>query len=449
MPTISLWRLLTPMVCAAALAQAPEAAALGLLPAYEAALANDPVYRAALRENEAGQQFQVLGRANILPSLSANYAQNRNRADVTSSSILGGRTEHRDYNSLTASIQFRQPLYHPEGMARYRQGIAQTSASNTQFSLRQQDLIMRLVSLYATAKYAEDQLAQASAQRDAYAEQRLSNLRLFQKGEGTRTDVLETQAKFDLSLAQMLEAGDNVVNARNALAAMVGQDITTLEPFADNFQVKPTQPGSFEEWKAIALRENPEIVGQRYAVEVAREEINKSRAGHYPRLDLVETASKNNSDTINTFNQNANILSVGLQVNVPLYSGGLVTAATSQAGSNYEKSQADLDAKTSQVLVELRKQFNLILSSAARLEAAATALSSASLLVEATHKSVKGGQRTNVDVLNAQQLLFEARRDLTLSRYSYLLSVLRLRYSAGTLGMADLKDIAAYFVAGN
>ena len=449
MPTISFWRLLTLTLCAATLGQAHEASALGLLPAYEAALANDPVYRAALRENEAGQQFKVLGRANILPSVSGNYAQNKNLADVTTSSPLGGRTERRNYTSLTASIQLRQPLFHPEGTARHRQGIAQSNASDAQFSSRQQDLIVRLVSLYATAKYAEDQLAQASAQRDAYAEQRLSNLRLFEKGEGTRTDVLETQAKFDLSMAQVLEARDNVINARNALGVMVGQDITSLDSFTDNFRAKPTQPGSFEDWKGTALMENPEIVAQRYAVEVAREEINKNRAGHSPRLDLVASASKNNSDTINTFNQNANILGVGIQLNVPIYSGGSVTAATSQAVSNYEKAQADLDAKTSQVLVELRKQYNLTLSSAARLDAAATALSSASLLVDATLKSVKGGQRTNLDVLNAQQQLFEAKRDVALSRYNYLLSILRVRYSAGTLGMADLRDIAAYFVAGN
>ena len=111
-----------------------------------------------MRESEAGQQFRVLGRANILPSVSANYAQNKNRADVTTSTFPGGRTEHRNYTSLTAAIQLRQPLVHPEGMARYRQGIAQTNASDAQFSLRQQDLIVRLVSLYATAKYAEDQL---------------------------------------------------------------------------------------------------------------------------------------------------------------------------------------------------------------------------------------------------------------------------------------------------
>ena len=440
-------RLLISTLCVVALGLAQEASAIGLLQAYDAALANDPTYRAALRENEAGQQFKVLGRSNLLPNLSANYSTSKNQGDVITTTVVGDRTDPRKFTSLAASIQLRQPLFYPEGMARYRQGVAQTLASDAQFSVRSQDLIVRLVSLYATAKYAEDQLAQAMAQRTAYAEQKQSNVRLFQRGEGTRTEVLETQAKYDLAEAQVLEASDNLVNSRNALSAMVGQEITTLAPLSDDFRVRPMQPTSFEEWKAIALASNPEILAQRYAVEVAREEINKNKAGHTPRLDLIASISNSKSDTTSTFNQETNNRSIGVQLNIPLYAGGSVSAATSQAVSNYEKAQADLDAKTNQVLVELRKQYNLTLSSVARIDAATQSLSSASLLVDATQKSVKAGQRTNLDVLNAQQQLFEAKRDLELSRYNYLLGFLRLRFSAGTLGLADLQNIAAYFVA--
>ncbi len=440
-------RLLISTLCVAALGLSQEASALGLLQAYDAALANDPTYRAALRENEAGQQFKVLGRSNLLPNLSANYSTSKNQGDVTTTTAVGDRTDPRKYTSLAASIQLRQPLFYPEGMARYRQGMAQTLASDAQFSVRRQDLIVRLVSLYATAKYAEDQLAQATAQRTAYAEQKQSNVRLFQRGEGTRTEVLETQAKYDLAEAQVLEANDNLINSRNALSVMVGQEITTLAPLSDDFRIKPMQPASFEEWKAIALASNPEIVAQRYTVEMAREEINKNKAGHAPRLDLIASISNSKSDTTSTFNQETNNRSIGVQLNIPLYAGGSVSAATSQAVSNHEKAQADLEAKTNQVLVELRKQYNLTLSSVARINAAAQSLSSASLLVDATQKSVKAGQRTNLDVLNAQQQLFEAKRDLELSRYNYLLGFLRLRYSAGTLGLTDLQDIATYFIA--
>lgn len=422
---------------------------IGLLPAYEAALVNDPAYRAALRENEAGQQARVLGRAALLPVVSASYGRNRNFSDITTNTPgFPERNEERYYNSQSAALQLRQPLIHHEGQARYRQGMAQTQASDAQFRARSQEIIVRLVGLYAPAQYAEDQLALAIAQRDAFAEQGRSNMRLFQRGEGTRTDVLETQAKLDLSEAQVLEARDNLQNARDALAAMVGMRITALDPLSDQFRVRPMEPVNVDTWQELALNNNPEISAQRYAVEIAREEIQKNRAGHSPRLDLVASVAKNESDTINTLNQSANTRSIGVQLNIPLYSGGAVTAATTQAVANFEKARADLDGRSSQVLVELRKQFNLTFSSTARIAAAQKALESATVLVEATQKSVQGGQRTNVDVLNARQQVFEARRELVLQRYNYLLGYLRLRYAAGVLSVSDLRDVAGYFVAG-
>ncbi len=433
----------------AALLALPSAWGMGLLPAYEAALVNDPTYRAALRENEAGQQARVLGRAALLPVISASYSRNRNFSDITTSTPgFPERNDERYYNSQSAVLQLRQPLIHHEGKARHRQGIAQTQASDAQFRARSQEVIVRLVGLYAPAQYAEDQLALATAQRDAFAEQGKSNERLFKRGEGTRTDVLETQAKLDLAEAQLLEARDNLENAREALAAMVGRRITALDPLSEQFRVRPMEPANIDTWQELALNNNAEISAQRYAVEIAREEIQKNQAGHSPRLDLIASVAKNESDTINTLNQSANTRSIGVQLSIPLYSGGAVTAATTQAVANFEKARANLDGQTSLVLVELRKQYNLTFSSTARIDAARKALESATVLVEATQKSVQGGQRTNVDVLNARQQVFEARRELALQRYNYLLGYLRLRYAAGVLSVSDLRDVAGYFVAG-
>lgn len=433
----------------AALLALPSAWGMGLLPAYEAALVNDPTYRAALRENEAGQQARVLGRAALLPVISASYSRNRNFSDITTSTPgFPERNDERYYNSQSAVLQLRQPLIHHEGKARHRQGIAQTQASDAQFRARSQEVIVRLVGLYAPAQYAEDQLALATAQRDAFAEQGKSNERLFKRGEGTRTDVLETQAKLDLAEAQLLEARDNLQNAREALAAMVGRRITALDPLSEQFRVRPMEPANIDTWQELALNNNAEISAQRYAVEIAREEIQKNQAGHSPRLDLIASVAKNESDTINTLNQSANTRSIGVQLSIPLYSGGAVTAATTQAVANFEKARANLDGQTSLVLVELRKQYNLTFSSTARIDAARKALESATVLVEATQKSVQGGQRTNVDVLNARQQVFEARRELALQRYNYLLGYLRLRYAAGVLSVSDLRDVAGYFVAG-
>ncbi len=437
----------TPRLAAAAAllaAAAVPAWALGLVEAYELAVRNDPTYRAAQFENEAAQQFAVLGRSNLLPNIAASYSPSRNRADVTNTAT-GGATDERRYNALSAALQLRQPLFHPEGMARYRQGLAQTRGSDAQFAAKSQELIVRVASAYTFAKYAEDQLALAVAQREALAEQRLTNQRLFLRGEGTRTDVVETQARFDLAVAQVLEANDNVTNARNALAAIVGRDVTRLDELNDDFNVGQLVPGNFEDWRAIALSSNPELQARRHAVDVAREEANRHRAGHLPRVDLVASVGKTDSDTINTFNQKATVRSVGAQLTLPLYSGGAVAAAVSQAEANADRIQAELDAATAETTVELRKQFDLTASSAARHDAARAARDSALLLLESTRRSVTAGQRINLDVLQAQQQLFDSRRNLAQARYNYLLSLLRLRLAAGVLQLSDLVDMSRYF----
>ena len=417
--------------------------AFGLMQAYEAALNNDAVYRAAVHENEAGQQFKVIGRSSLLPVLSGSYSTNYVDGERT---FAGQPTQHLTYRNETSVLQLRQPVVNFESFARYKQGQAQTSAADTQFLVRNQDLIVRLAAAYMDARFAEDQLALTSAQMSSYAEQRLTNERLFEKGEGTRTEMLETQARFDLAEAQVIESRDNLTNARNVLTSIVGEEVRLVNPLLEDFRVKPMLPTSFEEWKEIALEQNPEIVSQRHAVEVARQEINKQRAGHAPRIDLVASVNKSMSDNIIFFGVDTFTRSVGVQVNVPMYAGGIVNAMTSQAVSNHERAKAELESRTHQVLIELRRQFNLNLSSSRRIDALTTSVNSRNILLDATKKSVIGGTRNNIDILNAQQQFFEARLDLMQARYNYLLSYLRLRKAAGTVDIRDLQDVARYFV---
>jgi outer membrane protein, protease secretion system len=417
--------------------------ALGLMQAYEAALNNDALYQAAIHENDAGQQFKSIGRASLLPVLSGSYSTNYVDADRT----FTGRTDQLTYRNETALLQLRQPVINFESFARYKQGLAQTNAADAQFLVQNQDLIVRLAAAYMDARFAEDQLAITSSQMSSFAEQRLTNEHLFEKGEGTRTEMLETQARFDLAEAQVIEARDNLTNARNVLASIVGEEIRLVNPLLDDFRAKPMLPSSFEEWKEVALEQNPEIVSQRHAVEVARQEINKQRAGHAPRVDLVGAINKSMSDNVLFVGLDTFTRSIGVQVNVPIYAGGLVNAMTSQAVSNHERAKAQLESRTNQVLIELRRQFNLNLSSLRRIDALVSSVNSRSILLDATRKSAVGGTRTNVDILNAKQQFFEATLDLTQARYNYLLSYLRLRKAAGTVDVRDLQDVARYFVS--
>ena len=445
MQLIKISRLLTVIYCFTAFSFVENANALGLMEAYEAALANDSVYRAALHENEAGQQFKIIGRANLLPNISANYAYNRVNSDITSSSNGFSRDETRNYNSENGAIQLRQPLINLEAWARYQQGNLQTALSDKQFAARKQELIKRFFGLYANANYAQDILDLSIAERDSYKNQEEANKLMSVRGEGTKTALIESQAKLSLSEAQVIESQDGVADGRNALAAMLGKEVANLDALSENFIVQPPEQSDYEAWKNIALENNPEIAAQRESVELAYQDIRRNRAGHAPRLDAVASISKSKSDSTSTFNQEIDNKSIGLQLNIPIYSGGSVSALTTQAEANHKKAQDDLVTKTNEVLVDLRKQHNTVLSGALRIDALKQSVSSAELLVAATKKSLIGGVRTNLDVLDARKQLFEAKRDLSLARYNYLVAYVNLKKAAGTLTVADLEKIAPNF----
>jgi protease secretion system outer membrane protein len=438
------------LACGVMLAPVSQVSAMGLMQAYEAALQNDPTYRSAVSDNKAGQEYKVIGRSGLLPSLQYTYATGQNKAETTAPNFLGKETtSNSEYRSSTNNVTLRQTLFNLDAFARYKQGIAQTKYSNAQFDGRSMDLMIRLVSAYADAKYSEDQLTLVTSQRDAYAEQKRVNDRMFEKGEGTKTDMLETQAKLDVAEAQLIESTDNVLNARNTLAGMIGSEVTQLDGLSDQFNVPPVSPSSFEDWKQIVVASNPEMAAGRFALEAAEQEINKSRAGHAPRLDMNASYNRGVSDSYTTQKQDIAVRSVGIQLVVPLYSGGYVSAVSRQSVANRDKAQSDLDATTNKVLIELRKQFDLVRSSVSKMEALQKSVNSASLLVEATKQSVKGGVRINLDVLNAQQQLVATKRDLALARYNYLISYLKLHVAAGNLGVDDLQTVAGYFSVAN
>jgi protease secretion system outer membrane protein len=426
-------------VCAAA-------GAVTFTEAYQAALRNDPTYRKNYYDNEYAKENVVIGRAGLLPNVSASYQASHNRVDLTGSDILGRPTlTHPEYISRSATVQLRQSLLNLEEIAHYRQSKVQAEASEAQYRSRGGEVVLRVAGAYLDALLSNDALALAQAQRDMYIEQAKVNQRLFEKGEGTRTDMLETQARLDQAEAQALEAQDTLATARNALAAVIGMEPGVLQPLAPTFRFSPLSPAGFDGWKAIALAQNPDLASARLMVEAGRLEVQKARARHAPRIDLVATYSKNDAETVNTYNQNSVNRAIGVQVNVPLYAGGQVSAIARQAVDSYERAKADLQARTDRVVIELRKAHSLTVSSVARIAALDKAVASAQLLIKATEQSIKGGVRINLDLLNAQQQLTSVQRDLAQARYSYLGAQLRLRAAAGTLSAADVDDVARYF----
>jgi len=432
------------LAVAAALA-AGNAAAITLEQAYDAALKNDPAYRARFYANESARENVVLGRSGLLPSVSASYSASRNLLDQETT--VRNQTQQQDlrYISRSSVVQLRQPLFNMDAVQRYRQGKVQTAQGAAQLEADTNEVAVRMLSAYADALFAEDQVALARVQRDVYREQQMVNERLFKGGEGTRTDSLETAARLALSEAQLLEAQDNAQALRTVLEGIIGGDAGTLDQLSANFRVGSLTPGSFDEWRALALKNNRELAAARLAVENTRLEIGRNKAGHLPRVDLIASYSKGDNETINTYGQDNTNRSIGVQVNIPIYSGGAVSAQTRQAAAAYARAQSELDATSDRLMVDLRRAFNTVQSSASKVDALVAAVDSAKLLMTATEQSIKGGVRINLDLLNAQQQLFVSQRDLAQARYAYLVSVLRMRAIAETVDHDDIRELAAYF----
>lgn len=425
--------------------------ALTLKEAYDAALQNDPVYRAAVRENESGQLSRAIGKAALLPTVSLGYSTSENKARRTTPDLLGQDvTQGYQYQSVGATLSFRQPLFNYEAMAKYRQGIAQADYSETVFRQRKQELAVRLLAAYTNALFAQDQLSLAKSQVKTLQEQKKMNTRALQAGEGTITDILETQTKYDMAQAQAIEAQAEVDNSRQVLSGMLGRELSPFEAltgFDAAFRPEPLIPSTVEQWKTLALRGSADLQAQNFVIASARQDVAKNEAGHYPRVELIASSARSRADSIVTYNQSSAINSVGIQINIPLYSGGYVVASTRQALVNVQRLEAEFDSNKENVLAEVHKQFNMLGSSTHRIEALERALTSAEMLILATRRSVLGGMRVNLDVLVAEQQLHTVRRDLAQARYAYFNAWLKLRFVAGLIEDEDMKDLGNRFSA--
>ena len=428
---------------------AGNAQALGPFQVYEQALRNDPEFLAALQERDAGQESRTIGRAGLLPKLSYNYNKGRNNSRATYLNERGNSHEDRNYNSYGSTFTVQQPLIDYEAYANYRKGVAQALFADETFRSKSQELLVRVLTHYTQALFAQDQIDNARAKKNAYEQQFQQNEQLFRQGEGTRTDILEAESRYELATAEQLQAQDEQDAALRELGALIGVatvNIDELTPLPASFSALPLQPASYSNWHTMALESNPLLASQREALEVARYEVERNRAGHLPKLNAYASVRKMESESGNTYNQRYDTNTIGIEISLPLYAGGGVAASVRQANSNLARVEYELEGKTRETLIELRRQFNACQSGVSKLRAYQKALVSAEALVVSTRQSILGGERVNLDALNAEQQLYSTRRDLAQARYDYLLAWTKLHFYAGTLGEQDLARVDEVFV---
>ncbi|MHC8308933.1 TolC family outer membrane protein [Pseudomonas sp. GT1P32] len=426
--------------------------AMGPFDLYEQALRNDPVFLGAIKERDAGLENRAIGRAGLLPKLGYNYNKGRNTSKVTYLNERGqNQSDDRNYSSYGSSLTLQQPLLDYEAYATYRKGVAQSLFADENFRGKSQQLLVRVLENYTQALFAQDQIDIAQARKKAFEQQFRQNEQLFRQGEGTRTDILEAESRYELAIAEEIEARNEQDASLRELGALIGVpavDISDLAPLDQQFQTFTLQPANYDTWHEMAVANNPVLASQRQALEVARYEVERNRAGHLPKVSAYATVRQNESESGNTYNQRYDTNTIGIEVNVPLYAGGGVSASTRQASRAMEQAEYELDGKTRETLIELRRQFSACLSGVNKLRAYQKALTSAEALVVSTRQSILGGERVNLDALNAEQQLYTTRRDLAQSRYDYLMAWTKLHYYAGTLNEQDLAKVDEAFGQG-
>jgi outer membrane protein/protease secretion system outer membrane protein len=420
---------------------------MDLLQAYEAAKNQDASIRAARAAAEAGRERLPLARAQMLPNVTASVTQNHNELSSTAASFLGKeQTTDTSYRSGNQALTIRQPLFRSFLTAQYRQAMAEVENSNAVLAQEEQSLPVRVSAAYFEALLTSDQLALILAQRTAYATQLDAARKSFAAGSGTRTDIDEAQARLDMTLAQELEARENVVYTRRQLQVLVNQPVEGLDPLnVSKLDLREPEPARLVDWVDRAEQYSPQLKALRARAEAARQELDKAKAGHYPTLDLVAQWTRSDSENVTNTSSRYSNQSVGLQLNVPIYSGGYSSALVRQALATIDRAQEELEAGRRDLGVQVHKEFRGMTESIPKSRAMEQAARSAEQLVVSSRRSFQAGNRTVLDVLNAEQQRMVVLRDLAQARFLHLLGKIRLLSLAGAADRHAIEDINRVF----
>lgn len=424
----------------ASVAWAAGPARLDLAEAWQAALEHDPTLRAAAAAADSGRELLPQAEAQLLPQVAFSYNRSANELSSTSPNLVGQRiSSERSYMSSTALLSVRQPVIQPAQWAAVRQARAQGADAESQFANARQQLAARLAEAYFALLLAGDQIALVEAQRVAHSTQLDAARKALAAGSGTRTDIDEAQARLDMDVAQALEARQQAMLARRQLGQLVGVEFAEVAPLdLGRLAAQPPQVGELDDWLQLAEQNSAELRSLQARLEAATEEVAKARARHLPTLDAIAQYNRSDSETISRIDATSNTASIGVQLNVPIYSGGGVQSALRQAVAERTKAAENLAALRGDLGLRLHREYRGLSEGLLRTRALEQAVRSAEQMVSSSQRSFQAGVRTTLDVLNAQQQLATARRDLSQARYITLLSQVRLQALAGVFDEARL-----------
>jgi outer membrane protein len=434
-------RRLIPFVLLACVA--PSAGALDLIEAHRAAREHDADFAAQLSAAEAGREYAVQSRAALMPRVNVSGQAGRRNQEVQQSGDLSSLlSSNANGNVYGYSVSISQPLYRPDAMADRRSLAAQSEISALSFRAAEQDLILRVAQTYFGVLLAQDALAFAKAQRAAVAEQLAAAKERFDSGRARVTDVAEAQANYDALAAAEIAAASDLAVSRARFFALTGRDGEDPDPIVAGKTATVLE--DLQSWLNRARAGSLEIRVRDRESAIAESEVKRTSLAGRLSVDIVAKVDDSRQDgelSPLAYPDQSTTKSIGLQFSMPVFAGGALESRHRQAVAQRNQAQQQLEATRREVEVDVREAHTQVTSGALRVAALEQGLISAQTSLEAGELGREVGNRTNLDVLNLQQQVYDVKRDLADARYGYLLTQLQLAALAGELTENDLDTL--------
>lgn len=418
------------------------AQAADLLEVYRAAQERDPGFQSARYAFEAVRQRVPQAFSALLPTLGVTANAGRTVGDTAYS---GTSTVERGFESYVWTLQLAQPVLRLPSHAAYEAAKATVEQAAAELEHAQQELMLRVAQAYFDVLVAEDGLSAAAAQLSANQEQLTVAQHAFARGTVSVTDVDEAQARADLAVAQSVAAQNELEVRKAGLERIVGAVSDTLSVLEPAVRLAPPEPDRIADWVARAQSTNPDVRALEAGMQAAKAELRRNRLQRLPTIDLVASyghnyASGNATNPVD-YSTRSELKQVGLQLSMPILDGGGLHAATAEARAKAQKAEADLEAARRQSATEAKQAFAGVRGGLSQVHGLESAVAAGERSVKGNQLGYQLGIRINSDVLNSQQQLYSARRDLSRAKHDTLLQGLKLKAAAGQLQESDLAGI--------
>ena len=416
-----------------------SAGAVNLSQVYTQAEASDPLYKEAMAAYQATLETKPQARSQLLPLVTLSANTTNNNQDISTNTVQGN-VGQIEFNSHGYSLDITQPVFRYDRYLALKQADSQILQAQAELDAAHQDLIVRVAERYFDVLAAMDSLEFARAGKTSLNRQLDQAKQLFEVGLIAITDVQETQAGYDRAVAGVILAENDLDDAREALRELTGDYETELNPLGEDMPLVSPQPEVIEDWTKTSEAQNFEVIAAQHALETAQQDIKIQQAGHLPTLDIVANKGfDTNGGRFGATDIHAD--AIRLELNVPLYQGGVVNSRTRQARDLYDQAYERLEQAHRTAQRQTREAFLGVISGISQVQALKQSVISSETALQSTEAGFEVGTRTAVDVVAAERTTFQTKRDYSRARYDYILNTLRLKQAAGTLSPDDLHEI--------